>query len=1834
MSSNLTLAETAESLHGALRDYIEATYHISDQNLVDQRRQLLERPGVISQVPYIESTPRYMAGPKFEELGLPKAALEVLLKASAVDRAGSPLVHNPPYQHQADALRRVLVDGRSIVVTTGTGSGKTECFLLPILGRLAMQASSYGRDSAQAAIRALVLYPMNALVNDQLGRLRLLLGDPEIADWFAARSGRPARFARYTSRTLYPGVRSAKRDQLRLRPLRKYYVEVARSAADASGIGAESSRKLLAELKSRGKWPAKHDLVAWFGPDNSRWQDRAGNYLRCVTLPADPELLTRHEVLENPPDLLVTNYSMLEYMLMRPLERQLFDRTRDWLANNPDETFLVVVDEAHLYRGAAGAEVGLLLRRLRDRIGITADRLQVICTTASFADADQAPAFGAALTGKEPSDFISISGSLALKDGSGPGSPSDAAVLAAVDLEAFYGAPDDDRSRHVQSVLAMRGVVDEDARTGLFTALAGYGPMKLLVNETMQRARPVVEIASTLFAGADPLTAGRAATALVSLGSFAREPGALDGPGLIPSRLHVFFRGLPGLWVCVDPQCSMIPSEQRGGLAGRLYEQPMMRCECGARIFELYTCRHCGTAYCRAYTDNLESPSFLWGLQGEGFSSASGQVGQMDPIDILLGQPTASSGLRPADLDLVTGRLDPMKLGDRNRTVYLPDNVDDKGVRSGEFKPCAVCGKAASYGRSSVQDHQTKGDEPFQALVVRQVEIQQPSESPTTFAPMAGRKVLVFSDSRQTAARLAPNLQKYTTRDAVRPLLVVGFNQLLEDPDIGQLVTLEESYLAVLLAMARLEVRLRPATRSGETFQEDVARIGDYLSASHTPTAIDKFQLLLDFRTRSQTAPEALTAAIHAVTNDQYTGLSALAIGTIEPRDWTFINELSSLSADIDTEPQKKAVVRTWLDAWHGSWLQAMPTVWAEDEITPKTGKFPTRMKNVLSGPDAQRAFERDWLPVVLGKLAQPAGRAFRLRGADLTIGFDGDWGYCQTCRSTQRPVPGRADLCTYCGQHAVTVVEPNTDPVFLARKGYYRRSTVLALQEGRSPIALVAAEHTAQLNEAQADAVFSEAEENELLFQDVDLGDGKPAIDVLSCTTTMEVGIDIGALAGVALRNMPPSRANYQQRSGRAGRRGRAIATVTAFASSQSHDEHGFGAPDEFIRGPVVDPEMSLDNWQIARRHLTAFVIQEYLRDRLPMAPGLDGAYGSQLFEVLGTVVAFRQTTSSLNQTDFRTWVSAVGPALAERASDWLPAELGHARELEPLTIEVIKTADIVDDAIRSPDATSGEATGESDEIEEVGSVELPPEVGEEGPGSASPPETLLGRLLYKGALPRYAFPTDVGTFHVFNAEESTPYRPVFRYTPSQGMAVALSQYAPGRRVWIGGKEWVSGALYSRMPDDRFTAWASRRLYMECGVCHYATTEPFDTTARGLSKDCPACGAAGELGPAQVWMRPPGFAHPYYWAENTSPDDDVPPSYATRAKLTTAAPADADAWARITDRIAVNFDRRRLLVTNRGPEDDGYSYCTRCGLIEPAASPRPLIVPGHRKPFPDQREPLCSGEATARSLVLGTEFHSDVLLIALRVDEPLTLRPEYESTRVAMRTLAEALTIQATTMLGISSSELQAEFRPALTAEGHRGTAAEIYMYDTLPGGAGFAQRVGNLGRALFEGALLLLEACPAGCDSSCYRCLQSYKNQFEHSLLDRHLGASLLRYLLTSEQPRVDTGRAESSTDLLYVDLVGLELEDLRLSRHAPVDVPGFGVLEAPIFAQREGRRGVVIALHHPCAPGLLLDEAWAGPAEFGVEPVVVKVDELAVRRNLPWASSAVLKDLGYTT
>ena len=1840
---SLTIGETIQQLHGALQDYIEAAYHVSHPTLVAQRQEILRTTGVIHQRPYLESTPRYKTGKAFKDLGLDSAALEVFDAVSETDGDLNRLIYDPPYEHQAVSTKLSLVDGRSLVVMTGTGSGKTECFLLPILGKLATEAQRNGQAFGQTpAVRAMVLYPMNALVNDQLGRLRLLFADQRISDRFIRWSGRPARFARYTSRTLYPGVRDSRKDQTRLAPIRDYYINNLEIARDPSSPQQATAKALIRELQERGKWPAKPDLISWYGQRGQRWLDsKTGDFKRAVTLPEDPELFTRHEVQAAPPDILVTNYSMLEYMMMRPLERPIFDHTRDWLRANPEESFLLVIDEAHLYRGAAGTEVALLIRRLCARLGIPPERLQVICTSASMQKPAYVLEFAAQLTGKDSRDFSNVQGDLLLRPNAAKGSAEDARALGAIDLMAFYDSEaDSDRMSHVAEFLRYRGVEPSGhLQQALHSALESFPPMAKLINLTMREAQPVEDLGEVLSDEVPPEVTARAITNLVALASMAKPDS--NQPGLMPCRVHSFFRGLAGLWVCMNPQCSALPEDQRGGPSGKLFSQPRDVCDCGARVLELYTCRNCGTAYARAYTNDVEEPDFLWSEPGGAFRTLSGLYGELDAIDLLLEQPVFADRVEAADYDLVTGRLNPLNLGTRNRQVYLranradPPTTDEGAIDSslGEFKPCAGCGESAAFGRTSVQDHQTKGDQPFQALISKQIQVQPPSSKPATkLAPLRGRKVLIFSDSRQMAARLAPNIQTYSTQDALRPLIVSGYARLNGNPTITRFLSLEDLYLAVLIAAKEMGVRLRPELKVGESFEGE----NTVDQAVRTGALEDDgrlLELLMDLK--NSKPPESLLRSIMNSITDRYYGLESLALASLVERSThtSQVIALPDIPQYATSDDEKLALARAWLRCWMrpGVWLSRMPGAWSSTVVRSHSGRF-MAMNRLLPDASGRGIFEGKWLTQLLEIFAEPTTQGmFRLAGKELSLAIGGAWSYCQSCRTTQRPIPGR-NTCANCGHDSVEPIDPDTDLVFVARKGYYRTSTLAALESPpKPPLALIAAEHTAQVNTAQADEIFSKAEEHEILFQDVDLGPGntgreRPAIDVLSCTTTMEVGIDIGALSGVSLRNMPPARANYQQRAGRAGRRGTTIATVTAFGSADSHDEHYFEHPDQMIRGEVDDPTLTLDNPVIARRHVTAHLLQRYHQAKLPQISPDDQPH---LFAVLGTVADFKNPGKVLNRVDLEQWLRSNEAELKRDVDALLPREVAGSERKDLLGRLVEATLDSIDAAIEYDSLSSNEGRELSEEGD-TASLEAPEEPGEEGP-ARDPSENLLDRLLYKAVLPRYAFPTDVAAFHVFDQERSTRFRAAFRYTPSQGLATALSQYAPGKEVWIDGKLWTSGALFSPISSDRYDAWNSRRLYYECKDCHYALTRSFEEGERGETRNCEGCGGIGTMGPATNWLRPPGFAHPVSREEGTSPDDQPARSYATRAKLTMPTPSDPEGWTNLNERIRKHYARTYLLVTNRGPRDEGYSYCTRCGLIEPTATRNGQVGTDHRKPYPDPSDPNCTGAGTTTGLVLGTDFISDVLLISIGVRPPLTLLPGLLPTNVALRTISEALTVAACRLLELDPNELQAEYRPALTEDGRRGLEAEIYLYDTLSGGAGFARRVGELGLGVFEEALQILEACPESCDRSCYRCLRSYKNKFEHDLLDRHLGASLLRYLIYGSYPTMNVGRLQGSTKLLFEDLNRQEVQDTTLELNHPVTLPSLGSVTIPIYVKRADGTELFVGLCEPLTRDTPADAALRDVKQASPASPVVLCDEIVVSRNLPAATNYVFEEIG---
>ena len=1881
----------------ALRTYITSTYHISNPALVDLRDEFLSRSGAIAQTPYLESTARYTSSRRYRELSLPSDVAELLSWLGERE-----VVFDPPYDHQARALELALTPPfRDLVVTSGTGSGKTETFLLPILGRMATEALS-GQSFSTRAVRALLLYPMNALVNDQLGRLRVLFGDNSVARWFTDHGGRPMKFARYTGRTLYPGRRKedTKKHQVRLKGPVEFFTKLeGRAASDAD------AKRLIRQLRRRGKWPAKPSaspecedgVTAWLG--KGQWK-RDGEWVRTVERPEDPELFLRHEAQEGIPDLLVTNYSMLEYMLLRPIERGIFRLTSEYYAAHPGERLILILDEAHLYRGAQGTEVAMLIRRLRNRLALAPEQLQVICTSASFSDPSSAKSFAADLAGKPLGGFEVLTGTKRAAHPSGPGDKHIAETLAAVNPHRVHKGDLASRFDAVLPVLRLaddrvsrQSLLDEASATPggdpvgrvLHRALTHISVTGRLLNLTsgavaeedperdpagMGPAQEIRKLALQLFPGVETDLAHAATNALVELTSIAKADS--KRAPLLAARAHAFFRGLPGLWACSDPQCSHVPDSQRERWdalppTGALYAQPRRTCGCGARVFEVYTCRSCGSAYFKGYSFDPRDPDYLW---AEDVGEVDDVDGVVHPVFLSLKEPPVGSGAQFEYLDPVSGRVG--SRSDAAREIWLPP-LDQKDTAAGEFQNCPHCGARGA----DIMDHVTSGDEPFQEIVSSQV-LEQPPR-PDVDTPLKGRKALIFSDGRQAASRLAGKLQQYSVRDAVRPLFLDGLAELerrFEGP-----VTLDHAYVALLTGCAKNSVTLHPA--QAPHFEEDLALVRGLLTSD--PPVSEQEIRSRSAELNTHRTNKALMLALYPVLNDPHTGLSALGLATIRASlDQTDLRALRTLPAPLEpahlSEDERRwALLDLWLNdavLRRALYLPTTPSEWLDASTGAKISRTKATFPKLVSDLVGTRWFNlnlraRGGPPSEWGKFlsrvfgVNETANGFILRASKLRVITQGiEWRRCDTCTTAQPFNTLAADRCRVRPGRRVcagttSALDPASDFVFRSRKGHLRRHWErLQTEKDYAPHPYVAAEHSAALNDSSNSGAVARAEWHEMRFQDLDVEgpDGRRdgPIDVLSCTTTMEVGIDIGSLTAVALRNVPPGRSNYQQRAGRAGRRGSALATVVTYCGADSHDQEFYSHPAAMVSGPVPDPTLNLDNLEIVRRHCFALVMSMF--EIAVIADPDDDSVSSNVFESLGMLRDFRTgDATKFSYAGLKAWlhreaarvrsaleevvpapVVAANPGFVNDVPSALlsalrkvgagPAERTEVEEqLSPAAEELVTEGGGKDAEIARGNLTldwGNDVDFDASDMGTAGSDDTSGEIdrSEDAPEGGLDPEKLLDRLFDRGVLPRYAFPTDVVTFHVFDQAASTDRKAVLQYTPQLGLNQALSGYAPGREVWVNGERHYSFAIWTPFNRrDCWQAWFAMKVYFECDRCGYARVEQRgDEHYVGQALNCPACGSAGSLGVGKRWLRPPGFAHPVDLAPELL-DDSPTPTRPTRAKLsapfTDSVPTEETFAAPNGAGYEIWTDKQRLVLTNTGSLDKmkpGFLYCPRCGRAEPNGwSAGRFQRGGHPRPNPDNHPHGASCNGTPTVVVLGNEFETDIALFRFQLAGAVLLQPGSVVAKIVLTTVAEALASAAAKILDIEESDIGAEFRVAMTGGGRTGKQVEVYLYDLTPGGAGFVGSAAADPKRLFEKALDRLESCD--CTHSCYDCLRSYKNKWDHKYLDRTLAAAFIRHVVNGEVPTLGADDEQRLLRALEVDLIesGHEVERVE------------GGLRLPELSGR------IVALGHPMTP----DEAGSAAGRAlvaGGGPHVI-VDKLLVDRALP---AAVRAATGATT
>ena len=1259
-----TPTRLASRLKDQITSYIESAYPLSDPVLVRSRRSLLTEASegrLLAQEPYIETTPRYeFFSGSYGDLGLRNETAELFTRLSQTEQAHSgsekakSILYESFFSHQAKVFESFFVDGKEIVVATGTGSGKTECFLLPILGTLFEEAVRRPESWSKPGVRALVLYPMNALVNDQLSRLRLLFGDPAVAREFDS-LGPEARhplFGMYTGRTPYPGPRTAARDRERVRPLLEYYTTLAPD--------------LRSELTRLGRFPAK-DLDAFYGksleePAVYKSGKKAGQTYtkyhwkkRLHTHPEDRELLTRQEMVRgagtrpgNAPDILVTNYSMLEYMLMRPFERPLFSQTASWLAEEESE-ILLVLDEAHMYRGAKGAEVGFLLRRLRARLGINdrPEKLRVICTSASLGSTEEALVsirrFAADLTGKTPEDFVAVTGRRQIPDEVGEAPADLAEILADVDLDHLHAAAEPQRL--------------QEALTPLFSWFGK--PRDFNLRRGDPRASGGRPRGPTVRSAGDQGDCRRGESPRGACPSrLRRAPAKAQGDGGAPLAGSHRERPKGRAWTHPDARARHVPGPPRP----LRVRQPGLRRAPGLARDQ----SHSREALRRAsqYLRRL----WLAGLRA-GFLS---QLRDALPVRLRrrarsrrarlpLGRNRRGSGTPGAP-----SRETPIRRGYRRASASLDDWLPrpwDSAFRTNRsglsglliatrdakpsFRRCALCQPPGSRARSQITDFRTKGEQPFTALLEAQFGEQPPQKKDKTL-PNEGRKVLVFSDGRQKAARLAPALEHSHARDLFRQVLALAVRSL--ESETGHR-GLDKLYPATVWTCLDRGLNLFPSP--------DESEFRDHLRRSNQKSLNE---LVSDFNQGFLRPTQSYAQQLFSEMTDRYYSLNALALATVEedPLVARIFDSFPEVSIPEDSIP---ILFRSWLRLQlesrrflpQGADIGSLGEGWetpdgmdAKNEKHLFPGSFDGYLAKIL-GDEASVAEVSGWFSRTVREsglfrfendryFLQPLGLSLKLR-------LDSGWLSCRDCGRTY--AEALDDTCPSC---LGKVAQADSDYVD-ARTGYYRRQVLRAFDEtSLEPFGLTTAEHSAQLTGLDDADAFSKTEKYELQFQDIRVDSGEP-IDVLSCTTTMEVGIDIGTLSGVALRNVPPHVANYQQRAGRAGRRGRSVASVVTFAHGTSHDAHFYVHPERIISGDVRPPIVYVENQQVLKRHVNAYLVQRFFHETV-----VAGSDAYRLFESLGTVEQFLSGQYACSLEKLEQWLDEEREKLQAELEHWVP--------------------------------------------------------------------------------------------------------------------------------------------------------------------------------------------------------------------------------------------------------------------------------------------------------------------------------------------------------------------------------------------------------------------------------------------------------------------------------------------------------------------------------------------------------------------------------------------------
>lgn len=1709
----LDVVGTFDRLRDAYFRYYDTPFGLANEGLQRERRGLLDRDNGAYRLPRIELRPEYISAGR----PLEHSAAAVGATASLAEFASCGLI--PPeralYEHQEHALAAGVTPGRNMIVTAGTGSGKTESFLLPLLDSLLVESEAWlggpatfdpwwrssasgfssqrdGEKGRDSAMRALILYPMNALVDDQLMRMRRALDSDQARKWLDThRRGHRFYFGRYTGATPVTGART---NPVAVDRLRKILQATEQRSLQAARVAAETT----------------NDDVRYFVPR----LDGA-------------EMRSRWDMADAPPDVLVTNYSMLNVMLLRERDRQYFDATRAWLDANPAHRFTLVVDELHMYRGTAGTEVAYLLRNLKQRLGLIErpDQLRVLAASASI-DAQRDKKYLEEFFGVDADSFEFVPGTLAVPRSAPVGTQEH--VTEIIDAEAASTVAEIARNRGLTNSLRC-AFVDADADGENHTA-----------------AYPLATLSSRVFPQVDGASAELALAKILS--ALATNPQDED-PKL---RAHYFFRNVPGMWACCDPDCRDADKSAGPRTVGRLFSEPSTRCSCGARVLELLYCQNCGDVFLGGYTPEGQAQAkrfdslLLADLPELGklpdqarsertagnyvvyWPNPTTSLDALDSREWTRDNQRVHYQFRRSLLVAAAGRVRNTAPNEEHsgwtfHAFVSPParSLRDPATISPFPTQCPACGDdwEIQYGRGGTRlphtDSRTQRS-PIRGMRTGFEKINQvlTTELANDLA-RTDRKLIMFTDSRQDAAKLSSGLGLRHYQDLLRLLLheqMTARDGVMADIALAKAHYIERNRSeASWAAVGRLE------HNDPEIFRRlcDIWDERPGTDSSLEPSLVAELDRgpNLD-STRGVIAEELLSLGMnpggpHAslqTTRDwrRWTSLynwdstPPRPRGGLSPEQQTLLAEINNSLLEEVLEGLFSGAGRDFESLGLG-WLALADDNDGPDALPTSTTAYTRASLRVLAdlrrfdgmrshrnSPPRQlrnfwRAIERDGGPTeaeleaMFAAQCGSAVRGFVINPSKVAIRRPGALGWrCETCGRMH--LTFGCGLCTHCHrslpQHGVTIT-PDAD--------YYGWKAT----RNSGKFRLNCAELTGQTDRIDAQA-------RQARFQGVFLDTGTNAevpaadgIDLLSVTTTMEAGVDIGALSAVVLGNMPPTRFNYQQRVGRAGRRGSPVAIALTVCRGRSHDEYYFDQPDRITNDPTPQPYLAVDREEILSRSLNA----EVLRLAIPKIADDLASTGTPFTPTSNVHGAFGLVSK---------W-----PDMAPHLQKWLLSNRDTVYEV---------AAALTD---RTPLAgkTASLATKCLNDLPSC--IELAAKSGSVGSSDLSQ------RLAEHGVLPMFGFPTSVRYLYLRRPTQSYPWPPAD--VIDRDLAMAVSQFAPMSELVRDGQVHTAVGIAAFEPTSRRPQQSPEdplgpnRLVSLCKSCSFLSDQDL-----GEVVACPQCGAPSSIF-SQIPLREPlgfragdprDFDGNFEWAPRTI----ATRALANLSELSHAAHGSAAAYS---------GPGRRFVINDNGGNLFGFK----------AAAPGGLEWGGYVSVDALNKDKIRSFTAVGDPfhVALGAVQPTDFLFLGpqagtlpregLRLNFSLTPQPSgapdvTDGRRSAWYSLAFLLRKVAAIELDIEPLELVAGIFAGRTTNNE--PAPYAFIADTLENGAGFATHLGR--DQILPGFLAALDRYverleeadhSANCSASCYKCLRDYANMPYHALLDWRLARDLLQVL-----------------------------------------------------------------------------------------------------------------------